>query len=194
MAIPVPDAYYAAKHTHCTRSTLSSEPSPLPAGHELRLADASDLIRCAELCYGFAAVSEPFVLSTEDAVKEARGYIANRQIYVYNVPAAKGDDVETASIVCATRTSQGVSAITKVYTNPKFRGQRCAEKLVRYVCQQLLYEQKRNSVVLFVAHDNVAAEKVYDRVGFQGLCGKPRPEGVNDWIEIGFEDTELGHW
>lgn len=132
-AVPVEDPYYAAKHTYCTRATLSKESTPLPSGHEVRLADMSDLQRGAESCYGFAAGSEPFVLSFEDATKEARGYIANRQMYVYNIVDEQTGSVETASIVCATRTSQNVSAITKVYTNPLHRGKKCAEKLVRFV-------------------------------------------------------------
>ena len=52
-------------------------------------------------------------------------------------------------------------------------------------------------MVLFVAHDNVAASKVYHRVGFAGLDkSSRRAEGVNSWLEIGFDrDTvELGHW
>ena len=57
-----------------------------------------------------------------------------------------------------------------------------------------LFKEHKQSVVLFVAHDNMAAAKVYDRVGFQGLCGKPRGAGVDPWLEIGFEDTTLGHW
>ncbi|KAG9010300.1 hypothetical protein FRB94_010650 [Tulasnella sp. JGI-2019a] len=188
-ATPVIDPYYAAKHTFCTRESLTSAPiSPLSVSHSLRLAEPSDLVGAASLCHGFASGSEPFVLSVEDSIKEANLYISQRQMYVYKIEDA------IASIVCVTRSSANVSAITKVYTNPHFRGQKCAEKLVRYVCQVLLGEMGKREVVLFVAHDNKAAEKVYDRVGFQGLWGKPRPEGVNDWVEIGFEEAEVGHW
>lgn len=48
-------------------------------------------------------------------------------------------------------------------------------------------------MVLFVAHSNAAAEKVYDRVGFEGLRGK-MADGVEDWLEIGFVGTVRGHW
>lgn len=193
--VPVIDPYYAAKHTVCTRESLTDAPlSPLSPTHSMRLASPTDLVSTAALCHGFAAGSEPFLLSAEDALREARGYISARQMYVYDIVSPATGHHETASIVCVTRSSANVAAITKVYTNPMFRGRKCAEKLVRYVCQQMLYELGKTSVVLFVAHDNKAAEKVYDRVGFQGLWGKPRPEGVNDWVEIGFEDTELGHW
>ncbi|KAG8852832.1 hypothetical protein FRB96_008520 [Tulasnella sp. 330] len=193
-AVPVVEPYYAAKHTFCTRETLSSSIedsaplSPLSPSHDLRLAEPKDLASAAALCYGFASGSEPFVLSVQDSFKEAGLYIQNRQMYAYKV----GE--ETASIVCVTRSSQNVAAITKVYTNPQFRGRKCAEKLVRHACQHQLGEMGKREVVLFVAHDNKAAEKVYDRVGFQGLWGKARPEGVNDWVEIGFEDAEVGHW
>jgi hypothetical protein len=51
--------------------------------------------------------------------------------------------------------------------------------------------------VLYVAHDNVAAAKVYHRVGFVGLDDKDcAAEGVESWLEIGFDRAvvKLGHW
>jgi hypothetical protein len=55
----------------------------------------------------------------------------------------------------------------------------------------------KESVVLYVAHDNKAAAKVYHRVGFVGLDGKDcTTEDVEPWLEIGFDRdmVELGHW
>jgi ribosomal protein S18 acetylase RimI-like enzyme len=55
----------------------------------------------------------------------------------------------------------------------------------------------KEAVVLYVAHDNQAAAKVYHRVGFVGLDGKDySAEGVEPWLEIGFDRdvVELGHW
>lgn len=50
-------------------------------------------------------------------------------------------------------------------------------------------------MVLYVAIGNVAAEKVYHNVGFSGLMGTPRDaEADDEWLEIGFEKTDLGHW
>lgn len=60
----------------------------------------------------------------------------------------------------------------------------------------LLYENKQ-AVVLYVAHNNPGAAKVYHRVGFQGLSGAAadeRPAGVEDWLELGFLGAQLGHW
>jgi hypothetical protein len=48
-----------------------------------------------------------------------------------------------------------------------------------------------------VAHDNIAAAKVYHRVGFVGLDENDyTAEGVEDWLEIGFDRkyVQLGHW
>jgi hypothetical protein len=56
----------------------------------------------------------------------------------------------------------------------------------------LLYREGKESVVLYVSHDN-PAEKVYHRVGFTGLCGTPRPAAVEDWIEVGFQVLNFVH-
>jgi hypothetical protein len=51
-------------------------------------------------------------------------------------------------------------------------------------------------VVLYVGVGN-PAERVYDRVGFQGLTERSRAiDGVEHWLEIGFDQAKvnLGHW
>jgi hypothetical protein len=48
-------------------------------------------------------------------------------------------------------------------------------------------------VVLYVGHDN-SAQKVYHRIGFAGLCGEPRVDGVQDSLELGFKGTDRGQW
>lgn len=60
---------------------------------------------------------------------------------------------------------------------------------------RLLYDENKASVVLYVAIGNVPAEKVYHNVGFSGLMGTARDPSLDDeWLEIGFEGTDLGHW
>lgn len=57
--------------------------------------------------------------------------------------------------------------------------------------------KSKESVVLYVAHDNKAALKVYHRVGFVGLDEKNSSvDGVEPWLEVGFDRkaVELGHW
>lgn len=115
-------------------------------------------------------------------------------------------------MVAVTRTSSTVAGMTKVYTAPEFRGQGCAERLVNWVCQRCVpnhsisnlysrllfrqFERGMKSVVLFVGH-TLAAKRVYHRVGFVGLDqvkSPTSPQDVENWLELGFYGTRLGHW
>ncbi|KAH9951033.1 hypothetical protein B0H21DRAFT_776417 [Amylocystis lapponica] len=188
--------YYAAKFSYCTRRTFCArQPTTFPdMTYTLRPAVESDIRQAASLCYGFAAASEPFTLTPERAVQEATLLIRNRQLWVHEVQVP-GQPAEIASIVAVTRTSDTVAAITKVYTNPRWRQRGCAERLTRHVCEHLL--KTKESVVLYVAHDNPAAATVYHRVGFVGLAPGSAPvDGVDSWLELGFERSAvtLGHW
>lgn len=58
---------------------------------------------------------------------------------------------------------------------------------------RMLFERKKKSVVLYVGHQN-DAQRVYDRVGFVGLCGTDKPIGVEDALELGFQNTNRGQW
>ncbi|KAF8078899.1 hypothetical protein FPV67DRAFT_1663570 [Lyophyllum atratum] len=188
--------YYTARITFCTRRTLRVRTfTKLPdVSYDLRLAVADDVPAAAKLCYGFAAESEPFVLTMEEAMKETTLLVHRKQLWVHTI-SKDGKPSEIASIVAVTREGGGVAAITKVYTNPNWRSRRCAERLVRKVTQSLLISKE--SVVLYVAHNNPAASKVYNRVGFVGLDdNSPSVPGVDTWSELGFDRdiVDLGHW
>ena len=107
-----------------------------------------------------------------------------------------------------------MSAITKVYTTRRWRRRGFAEHLVRYVTRRLvvshrrflfdtnlhphfislLFECGKRSVTLYVGHNN-NAQSVCDRVGFVGLCGKGRVNGVEDSMELGLvTGAPRGHW
>ena len=77
---------------------------------------------------------DPFILEDEGALKEATELIENNMLWVHEVQSNGHRDI--ASVVATTRQSARVTAITKVYTNPKYRSKGCAERLVRRVCQQ----------------------------------------------------------
>lgn len=190
--MPERDPFYAAKFTTCTLKTLTPPRTAMPEGDVMRLAEVADVEAAAVLCKEFADDSEYFPLELPDALKEAEELVRNRQLWVYYMTMSDGTQ-ELASIVACTRTSENVAAITKVYTNLRCRSNGCAERLVRRVCEFWLKEAGRQYVVLFVAHDNEPAEKVYNHVGFEGLRGRTA-EGVEDWLEIGFSGTERGHW
>ena len=116
------------------------------------------------------------------------------------------------SICAVTRNTQNVSAITKVYTTPKWRRRGFAEHLVRNVTRRsvilvslldtephprfasLLFDCGKRNVTLYVGHNN-SAQRVYDRVGFVGLCGKEKANGVEDSLELGLvTGAPRGQW
>lgn len=83
-------------------------------------------------------------------MREAKIYTSQQQLWVYEDAPSQ----EITCIVAVTRTSTGVAAITKVYTDHHWRGKGCAVKLVRHVTDQwvLLVDLSWNSrltVVLF---------------------------------------------
>jgi len=181
------EPFYAALLSYCTEATFVDSNSRLPAGHVIRLATKSDVEPIAQLCKEFGDDSIYLPMTLDQGRVEAHELIKNAQIWVYDVNG------QCSSICAVTRTTYNVSCITKVYTTPKFRRVGCAEHLVRHVTRGLLFDTERDAVTLYVSHGN-NAQRVYDRVGFVGLCGNERPGGVEDSIELGFVGTTRGHW
>lgn len=183
------EPYYDAFFSMCTPETLvRNGPQSTDGDIELRLAVPQDADKISKLCQEFTNTSPPFSLSSEQASEEARLLIENGQVWVYEIKEG-GGETDIASIVAATRQSDTVAAITKVYTPEKWQRKGRAERLVRRVCRELL--KTHEQVVLYVGAKN-PAQKLYNRVGFRDLC-KETPER---WLEIGFDRAavELGHW
>ncbi|GLB37824.1 putative FR47-like protein [Lyophyllum shimeji] len=191
--------FYAAKITYCTAKNLDKRNATIDVtlGYNLRPAVPDDIPAIGELCFLFAVDSFPFCLTRARADEEAALLVEKKQVWVHEAQNP-GQPKEIASIVAFTRNSENVAAITKVYTNPKWRRRGCAERLVRRVCKHFLTGPgRKESVVLYVAHDNRAATNVYHRVGFAGLAkDSPPVEGVDRWLEIGFDfaKVDLGQW
>lgn len=201
--------YYSAALTYVTSETLAFEdytraPSLPRSRYLLRVATRSDLLQIAEHCFQFASDSD-FPIDKAGAEREALHYINAKQMWVCAVEMASGE-IEIGSIVAVTRNTLKSATITKVHTAPNHRKRGYAELLVRHVCESLLlddnvyrkhapeYTAPYESISLYVAHDNIAAATVYDRVGFAGLLGKPRPSGVGDVLELGFIGATKGYW
>ncbi|KAG8910728.1 hypothetical protein FRC00_007639 [Tulasnella sp. 408] len=187
----VDSPYYHATFSSVTASTLLP-PSPskfeLPQ-YSLRQATPADEAGVADLCYTFALTGEPFFLDHTGATKEARCLISQGQAYVCEVGGV------IVCLVAVTRSSTNHATITKVVTHPGFGGQGWAKRLVRDVCLRLLHQEGKKSVLLYVALGNGPAENAYRGVGFAGLLGAPQdPNTDTEWLELGFEGTDLGHW
>jgi ribosomal protein S18 acetylase RimI-like enzyme len=189
------DPYYLATSSFCSRESFKGARQPLELGHVMRRATMDDLEECATLCREFADTSPPFILTQERARTEAYKMIKLNQLWIYRVPTSPSTSAVTC-IVAATRSSSTVAAITKVFTSPSWRRRGYAEQLAAHVLGHLLYMAEKEYVVLYVGH-TLAAKRVYDRLGFVGLSSDPNAKGVDavdDWLEIGFANTTLGHW
>ncbi|KAE9401919.1 hypothetical protein BT96DRAFT_918538 [Gymnopus androsaceus JB14] len=191
--------YYAAKLSYCTMRSFRNRQATDAVGgrtYTLRPAVSSDVDAVARLCLGFASESEPFVLDWMGALKEANMLISNEEVWVHETRNGSSGP-EIACMVAYTRNTSTTATITKVMTSVNHRGFGCAQRLVRQVCKHLLHSGKQ-TVALYVAHDNRAATKVYHNVGFLGLdkSNNQLLEGVERWSEIGFDRTrvQLGHW
>ncbi|KAG1862756.1 hypothetical protein DFJ58DRAFT_905180 [Suillus subalutaceus] len=190
----IDEPYYDAFFSMCTPETLVRDgPQSTDGEIELRLAVSQDAVKISTLCQEFAEYfgmsAPPFFLSDKQASEEARLLIENGQVWVYEIKEG-GGETDIASIVAATRQSDTVAAITKVYTPEKWQRKGRAERLVRRVCRELL--KTHEQVVLYVDAKNTGAQRLYNRVGFRDLCG----ETPEHWLEIGFDrgEVEVGHW
>lgn len=189
------DPYYFATSSFCTRETFKGARQTPDPGHAMRRATMDDLEECATLCREFADTSPPFVLTQERARTEAYKMIKLNQLWIYRVPTSPTTSAITC-IVAATRSSSTVAAITKVFTSPSWRRRGYAEMLAAHVLEHLLQKEGKEYVTLYVGH-TLAAKRVYDRLGFVGLSSDPNAksvDAVDDWLEIGFANTTLGHW
>lgn len=203
-AMPINIPFYAAALTYVTRDTLTSSEATIrrlqskgrrQLPYILQLATLNDLDDVATLCKAFADDAETYPISIADARREARAYIDAGEMYGCYVEAEDGTQ-KLISIAAVARYSGRNATITKVHTDRDF--QRCsyAEVLVRFVCETLLYgpQHSYDVVSLFAAFENKPANITYDRVGFVGLMGKLRPDDVDAYLEIGFEDADMGFW
>ncbi|TFK56735.1 hypothetical protein OE88DRAFT_51385 [Heliocybe sulcata] len=187
--------YYAATFSYCNAASFIDSRTSTYDGFTFtpRPAVERDVPFIAELGKAFSETSPPFVLSYEQASKEAEMLVRERQVWVHEIRQGAGPP-DIASIVAFTRVSQNVAAITKVFTNPRWRNKGCALRLVRRVTKHLL--KTKEAVVLYVSHGNPAA-RVYDQVGFVGLADDAREfSGVDRWLELGFDQrfVDIGHW
>ncbi|KAG6373859.1 hypothetical protein JVT61DRAFT_6011 [Boletus reticuloceps] len=196
--------YYDATFTFCTRETLNASlPPPLEDSEGVSIAlcraDTSHLEQVKNLCIAFSKTSPPYQLDDARARLEADAMIANEHVWVHSIQR-QGQAPEMACLVATTRESNHVTAVTKVFTAAHSRGLGCAPRLLHRVCTEILHSPGEKRVVLYVgnAKEMEPARRLYHKIGFQGLNGpqsQVQPmEGVERWLEIGFQGTALGYW
>ncbi|KAJ4483790.1 acyl-CoA N-acyltransferase [Lentinula aciculospora] len=181
------EPYYAARLLSCTAVLPPTSMTPPPGTS--RLAVAADSEAVARLCKGFSEESEPFVLRSQEATKEAGLLISKSQVWVHCVSGT------ITCIAAFTRNTSGMATITKVYTHRSWRRRGYAKCLVREVARYLLGTGRRE-VVLYVAHNNNSAAKVYESVGFVEPDAAVEVGHSVNWTEVGFDRNyvDLGHW
>jgi len=189
-------AYYQATHTFCTRQTLAPIRPSRSARCRMSLATKAHISQVGRLCSAFtqSAHDDPYQLSLEQGIQEATCLIKREELYVCEVALPDTEKYEVVCIIATTRKSDKIAAVSKVYTHPDHRRQGYAKELLTYVCNEIL--KTKEMVVLFVAHDLTTAARVYGRVGFVGVGERPIRERalVEKWLELGFEDVDIGHW
>ncbi|KAJ7786597.1 hypothetical protein B0H16DRAFT_1670642 [Mycena metata] len=162
-----PEPLYTAFSAVCTQQTLSASVSAQQG--LARRATMRDVEAAGKLCQEFANGSE-YPLSAAQGAEEARDLINKGLLWLTMIGG------EVATICAVSRSSLHVSAITKVYTTPKWRRKGLAQALLKEVVQRL-FECGKDSVVLY---------NIYHRVGFLIQ---------NDvWLELGFVGANVGHW
>ncbi|KAF9523821.1 hypothetical protein CPB83DRAFT_839380 [Crepidotus variabilis] len=194
---PMAEPYYSSYISYCTPQTFINKSLTLPYGEycDLRQATVNDRDGVARLNYIFAKDSEPFILTWEQAYREADELIHKGLVFVHTL-GKEPKPAKIVSLVAFTRNTEKTATITKVVTDPEARGRKCAERLTRFVCHQLFTRGRKENIALFVGVNNPAA-KVYQRVGFVGIGENPAPaNGVEHWVEYGFDrqQVDLGHW
>ncbi|KAI9448849.1 hypothetical protein F5148DRAFT_1153315 [Russula earlei] len=191
------EPFYAAYYSFCNLETFKESGEPLPRGDSIRRAKAEDLAAVAQLCKEFADDTALLNRAIYRYIFHSKLMLRRVKLGSLSQTASFGStspEGEVTSICAVTRSTQNVSAITKVYTTPKWRRRGFAEHLVRNVTRRLLIDCGKRSVTLYVGHNN-SAQRVYDRVGFVGLCGKEKANGVEDSLELGLVTGGLrGHW
>lgn len=135
--------------------------SPQLGQGRLRLATASDMDLVAEWRYAFQveifAEADP-----EEARQAAELAIESRDIYLWQ-------DRNPVSMAMKTRPTRNGISISLVYTPPHLRGQGYATACVGEL-SRLLLESGWAYCALFADLSNVAANRVYQRIGYQPAC------------------------
>jgi hypothetical protein len=115
--------------TYVTPELLKPAIRESVSGLEVRLGVEADAAAAGPIIHKFTALgSHP--LTEEAALASVKNEIAGGGLYVASL------DGTLVGVTCAIRSSPGVRAISRVYTQENVRGKGIAEAMVRYTCQR----------------------------------------------------------
>ncbi|KAG8767705.1 hypothetical protein FRC12_006096 [Ceratobasidium sp. 428] len=130
-------------------------------------------------------------VSHDFARSKVEQMIQQSQLWVYEYPVLNAamtrvEYYEVSAIAVLTRHTPAVAALSAIYTSPRLRGHRFAERLVGRMCNHVFALNK--SAVLFVPGGNTAASNLLGRIGFYGMGTRALTLGeeAETWREIGF--------
>ncbi|KAG9127085.1 hypothetical protein FRC07_000688 [Ceratobasidium sp. 392] len=181
--------------TFCTVATFAGA-QPLPDGDRVLLAEKRHTAQLVQMYYDYERemLIPPQVLhpvSHDFARLKVEQMIQQGQLWVYEYPVLNAartrvEYYEVTAMAALVRDTPAVAALSTIYTSPRLRGNRFAEKLVGRVCNHVFAMNK--SAVLFVPGGNTAASNLLGRIGFYGMGARALTLGeeAETWREIGF--------
>ena len=186
------EPYFEAVLTTLTAETFDDTLVDDQARQHSRLATMGDLHEVAALFDAFADSTGMYPITLQQALLQARVAIQMQSVWLYELESA--GIRRPIGVVAALRSTPRHAFITKVFVEEVHRRNGLGKRLVALVCEEL-FDRDFEDVSLYVSEqDNREAAALYDKVGFAGLCGRPRPPHVEEWVEIAFEGTMKGHW
>jgi len=135
-------------------------------GHQVRRLASDDAYAYATLRTALEGIEGP----AGEEIQAARDFIATNSVYGISM----GEHL-VATAASHVKLPEGW-AIGGVFTDPKYRGMGMATSTSSAVLQEA-FAQTEN-VVLFVRSDNVAAKRVYEKLGFKKLRERV-------WLDLG---------
>ncbi|KAG8929160.1 hypothetical protein FRC03_007378 [Tulasnella sp. 419] len=177
------DPYTITKPLSCSVShqSLSSEQHK-----RIRLAEASDLPRISRLLEQSSWQQEPYILDPESASQLSEAAVQAKKCFVLD-----DTDVNGNSSLCAfaflDNLTQRTATITKFSTDTGCMGQSCGFQLLIEVIDLFLKRQRKDRVFILLREGTDVLDSISSSTEFQSQLGW-------SWLEVGFEDREVGYW
>ncbi|KAF8602042.1 hypothetical protein BDV93DRAFT_557810 [Ceratobasidium sp. AG-I] len=188
-AVRAPESECGVFSTYCTVGTFGGvQGGSLPQGHWVGVVGADRVGVVARMYYEFEKEMMHHPITPESAKATVEKMIQQGQIWVYTCRVQSqggGECEEVCAMAALSRHTPAVAALSGVYTLPRFRKMKFAERLVSRVCHRVFEMNK--TAVLFVPQGNAAAGNLLGRIGFYGMG--PRAalgEAAETWREVGF--------